>query len=145
MRTLATIGLMLFTVTAARAQGPLPSVTLPPELARVLRDYERAWQAGGGTDLAALFTSDGFRLSPGSEPLRGSGAIEEKYRAASGSPLVLRALAFATADTVGYIIGVFGRRAGEPDVGKFVLALRRDETGRWLIAADMDNGNASNE
>ena len=30
---------------SARAQSPLPSVTLPAELDRVLRDYERAWGA----------------------------------------------------------------------------------------------------
>lgn len=145
MRTLTTIGLMLFTVATARAQEPLPSVTLPPELDRVLRDYERAWQKGGGTDLAALFTLDGFRLSPGSDPLKGRGGIEAEYADAIGGPLALRALAFATADTVGYIVGAFGHQAGEADVGKFVLALRRDETGRWLIAADMDNGNARND
>ena len=31
---------------------------------------------------------------------------------------------------------------GAPDVGKFVLTLRRAASGRWLIAADMDNGNS---
>lgn len=42
------------------AQAPsaevIPSVTLPPALERVLRDYERSWQAGDATALAALFT-----------------------------------------------------------------------------------------
>mgnify|MGYP006148377467 CR=1 FL=1 len=33
----------------------LPSVTLPPELDRVLRDYERNWAAGDEAALAALF------------------------------------------------------------------------------------------
>ena len=145
MRTLTTIGLLLFTVAAAHAQEGLPSVTLPPELARVLRDYERAWQKGGGSDLAALFTLDGFRLSPGSNPLQGRDNIEAEYADAIGGPLALRALAFATADTVGYIIGAFARQPDAADIGKFVLALRRDETGRWLIAADIDNGNPRNE
>ena len=52
-----------------------------------------------------------------------------------------RALAWAVGDSVGYIIGGFSASAGAPDGGKFVLALRRDRSGRWLIAADMDNGN----
>ncbi len=39
----------------------------------------------------------------------------------------------------GFIIGAFARQAGEPDVGKFVLALRRKPGGPWLIAADIDN------
>ena len=70
---------------AATATAPLPSITLPPALDRVLRDYERAWRAR--------------------------------------------------------IIGAYARESGEPDIGKFVLALRRTSGGPWRIAADMDNGN----
>ena len=62
--------------------------------------------------------------------------------AGAGGPLSLRAMAFAVGDTVGYIIGGYGARPGVPDDGKFVLAVRRDGSGRWLIAADMDNGNS---
>lgn len=121
-------------------QVQLPSVALPPELDRVLRDYERAWQERVPSALADLFTVDGFVLRPGQPPVRGRRAIAEAYRN-SGGPLSLRALGFAVADTVGYIVGGFSGRAGEPDAGKFVLALRRDPSGRWLIAADIDNGN----
>jgi ketosteroid isomerase-like protein len=118
----------------------LPSVTLPPELDRVLRDYERAWQGRDAAGLAALFTEVGFVLSNGKPPVRGRAAIREAY-AKSGGPLALRALAFTTEGKVGYIIGAFGGKPGDPDWGKFVLALRRGDDGRWLIAADMDNEN----
>ncbi|HEX9754527.1 MAG TPA: DUF4440 domain-containing protein [Gemmatimonadales bacterium] len=132
-------------VPACRAQdvsppARLPSVQLPPALDRVLRDYERAWQERAPSGLADLFTVDGFVLRPGHPPVHGRSAIAEAYRNAGG-PLSLRALGFAVADTVGYIVGGFSGRAGEPDAGKFVLALRRDPSGRWLIAADIDNGN----
>ena len=134
-------GLAIAPGLAAQApEAPLPSVQLPPELDRVLRDYERAWTARDATALAALFTADGFVLRPGHPPVRGTAAIEAAYRAAGG-PLALRALAWAVEDSVGYIIGGFSSGAGAPDGGKFVLALRRDGSGRWLIAADMDNGN----
>lgn len=86
---------------APRRSVAQPSITLPAELGRVLRDYERAWRAGD---------------------------------------LRLRALAFATADTVGYIIGAYGCGDASGDQGKFTLALRRAPEGRWLIASDMDNG-----
>ena len=119
---------------------PLPSVTLPPELDRVLRDYERAWQARDAAGLAALFAEDGFVLSNGRPPVRGRAAIREAY-ARSGGPLALRALAFSTEGRTGYIVGAFGGKPGEPDSGKFVLALKRGDDGRWLIAADIDNGN----
>jgi len=57
-------------------------------------------------------------------------------------PPPLRALAYATADTVGYIIGGYSSTPGAPDIGKFILALRRERGGAWRIAADMDNGNS---
>lgn len=144
MRPLAIL-LLALSPLSGLAQQPspaarLPSVTLPPELDRVLRDYERAWRARDAAALAALFTEDGFVLSNGRPPVRGRAAIRDAY-ATGGGPLVLRALAFATEGKVGYVIGAFGGQAGETDSGKFVLALRRGDDGRWLIAADMDNSN----
>ncbi len=53
----------------------------------------------------------------------------------------LRALGYSTADTVGYIVGGYGYAPNTGDVGKFVLAVRKGSDGRWLIAADIDNGN----
>lgn len=129
---------------AARAQSEatsLPSVTLPPDLERVLRDYENAWRARDADALATLFHEDGFVLSVGQPPVHGRTAIRARY-AASGGELHLRALAWAASDTVGYIIGAFGARP-DRDSGKFVLALRRASVRQpWLIAADMDNPDA---
>jgi len=119
---------------------PEPSVTLPAPLARVLRDYESAWQKKDPKALAALFAEDGFVLAGGSPPVRGRAAIERHY-AKSGGPLALRALAYSTEGAVGYILGGYARRGGDPDAGKFTLTLRRGGDGRWLIVSDMDNGN----
>ena len=126
----------------ASATTPLqePTVELPPELARVLTDYESGWAAKDADALAALFSDDGFVLSPGHPPVRGRDAIRSHYEG-KGGPLALRALAYETEGDVGYIIGGFSMRAGEPDGGKFTLTLQRDEDGRWLIRSDMDNGN----
>ena len=145
VRTLAAFSLaVLIAATAAGAPPPgpaaLPSVALPPELDRVLRDYERAWQAKDAAGLAALFAEDGFVLASNRPPVRGREAIRAAY-AGAGGPLALRALAFSTEGPVGYIIGAFGRTKDGEDSGKFVLALRRGADGRWLIAADMDNSN----
>lgn len=120
--------------------GLPPLVELPAELDRVLRDYERGWAAGDEAALAALFTEDGFILRPGNLPTVGRAAIQAAY-ANSGGPLVLRAYAYATDGAVGYIIGGYGYGDDALEGGKFVLALRRSPQGRWLIAADMDNGN----
>src|SRR4029450_696505 len=117
------------------------SVTLPPELSRVLTDYEAAWRARDAAALARLFAEDGFVLSPGSPPVRGRAAIEKRY-ARAGGDLFLRAFAFATDGRRGYIVGGFSHKSGEPDDGKFTLTLVRGDDGRWLIFSDMDNGNA---
>jgi hypothetical protein len=73
--------------------------------------------------------------------VRGRASIQDLYKGAGG-PLSLRALAFATEKTVGYIIGPFARQKDEPDIGKFTLTLRKSEDGRWLIVSDMDNDNS---
>jgi uncharacterized protein (TIGR02246 family) len=117
-----------------------PSVTLPPELARVLTDYETGWKAGDGAGLAKLFTEDGFVLTGGRPPIKGRAAIEKQY-SGGGQPLSLRAIAYATQGDVGYIIGGFSRESGQPDSGKFTLTLRKTGTGQWLIVSDMDNSN----
>ena len=116
------------------AQSPheaLPSVDLPAALERVLRDYEVAWQNQDAAELAALFAEDGFVLSGSRPPVRGRDAIREHYTG-KGGPLSLRALAYATEGSVGYIIGAYTHRAGEPDIGKFTLTLKKDADGRWL-------------
>jgi ketosteroid isomerase-like protein len=125
----------------ARQAGAHPTVTLPAPLARVLSDYETAWRNEDAAALAALFAEDGFVLPSGSPPVRGRSRIEKHY-AGHGGPLVLRALAFEVEGSVGFIIGGFAREAGQPDVGKFTLTLRKDANGRFWIVSDMDNGNS---
>ncbi|MEO7469713.1 MAG: nuclear transport factor 2 family protein [Pseudomonadota bacterium] len=124
------------------ASTKLSDVALPPELDRVLRDYERAWRAGDAAALASLFAEDGFVLQSNRPPARGRLAIRAAYEGQGGSPLRLRALAFAAGDTSGYIIGVYdyGKKSG--DTGKFILTLRRTPGKPWLIFSDMDNLNA---
>jgi ketosteroid isomerase-like protein len=139
--------LSLAAVTPARAVAQttppaLPSIALPAELDRVLRDYESAWRAGDHTRLSLLFTEDGFILPSGHPPIRGRSGIAAHYQG-QGGPLQLRALAYQVADSIGYIIGAYGygATAPVPDMGKFTLTLRRDPLGRWMIVSDMDNGN----
>jgi ketosteroid isomerase-like protein len=135
-----TICLLLARLTPVAAQALEPSIALPADLARVLRDYEIAWSAMDATALSHLFTEDGLVLSDGHEPVRGRAAIATFYRG-KGGPLSLRALAFGADAQVGYIVGGFAAIPGQPDIGKFTLTLRKDEDGRWLIVSDMDNSN----
>ena len=125
---------------AAAASSGEASVTLPPELARVLTDYEAAWKAGDAAALSHLFAEDGFVLPAGQPAVRGRAAIQRLYTH-PGSPLSLRAFVYATNGDVGYIIGGYSGEPGKPDDGKFTLTLRKSEEGRWLIVSDMDNSN----
>ena len=150
MRAVAVLGL-LWVAGALLAQTPpetvaaaeLPDVALPPELDRVLRDYERAWRAGDATGIASLFTEDGFLLQNHRPPIRGRAAIQAVYAGEQGGPLRLRALAYAAGDTIGYIVGGYRYGDAAHDIGKFTITLQREHGGPWLISSDMDSNNAS--
>lgn len=151
MKLSRTLGALVMSATIAVPLGAqarpdttpvaaLPSVELPPDLARVLTDYETEWRKGGAA-VAQLFTEDGFVLSGGRPPIRGRGAIAAHYGSGGGGPLSLRALAYAAEGSVGYIIGGYTTERGAPDIGKFTLTLRKRPDGRWMIVSDMDSPN----
>lgn len=123
--------------------GLPPVVEMPPELDRVLRDFEAGWEARDAQALADLFTEDGYVLYGGELPAVGRAEILEMYQG-RGGPLSLVPYDYAVSDSVGFIIGGY---AGSPEAregGKFVLTLKRGDDGRWLIHSDMDNGNGGN-
>jgi ketosteroid isomerase-like protein len=145
IRTVLLAAALLLGVTLlARSQAPNPvglaSVDLPPALARVLSDYEAAWNTPGGADLARLFIDDGIVLPSGGPPLRGIAAIE-RYFDARREARSLRAIAYAMDEDVAYIIGGYAEHPDGPDTGKFTLTLLRRSGGRWLIASMMSSPN----
>ena len=119
----------------------LPSVSLPADLDRVLRDYERAWRSGDASNVAALFSVDGFVLQNGRAPVRGRDAIAKAYGGQTGGDLRLRAFGYLAGDTAGYIIGGYTYGDAKGDMGKWTLTLRRPRNGKWEIFSDMDNSN----
>lgn len=120
-----------------QAPPPLPSVTLPADLDRVLRDYEKAWRASDAQGLSDLFVDGRVVLTNSGRAVVGRAAVKELY-SRGGGPLILRAMSYAADDTVAHIIGAYATREGGTDSGSFVLALVRPRGGKWLIAADMD-------
>jgi ketosteroid isomerase-like protein len=137
------LSLLLLPAVAAGqepAAEPQPSIELPSAVARVLRDYEKAWSSKDAAGLARLFAEDGYVLPNGGLPVKGRAAIERHY-AGSGGPLFLRAFAYATDGNAGYILGGYTGKEGAPDTGKFTLTLRTGADGRWLIVSDMDSPN----
>ena len=118
-----------------------PSVQIPAEFETLLRSYERAWSAKDAAALARLFSPGGMALPNGSPPAVGNEAIAAEYAKNAGGPLSLRAIAFTQSNDLAYMVGGFSQSGSEPDIGKFVLVLRRGADGKWLIAADIDNLN----
>ncbi len=123
------------------SDSQLPSVSLPSDLDRVLRDYERAWKSGDASNVAALFSVDGFVLQNGRAPVRGRDAIAKAYGGQTGGDLRLRAFGYVAADTAGSIIGGYTYGDAKGDMGKWTLTLRRPRGGKWEIYSDMDNSN----
>jgi|GEM_PF-1687258 len=118
--------------------GSLATVALPPELDRVLRDYERHWAAGDEAGLASLFTDDALLLPSAFPAVRGRAAIRQAY-ADVVVPVRLRAVAYAASDSVGYVVGAQTYEGMDREAGKFVFALRRAPGGPWRIAAEIQN------
>ncbi|MBQ5941118.1 SgcJ/EcaC family oxidoreductase [Massilia sp. AB1] len=126
-------------IVRAAAQS-LPSVSVPPEVDRVLRDYEKAWAANDARGLAALFAEDGMALPSNQPPARGRDSIAKAYSGGGGMPTFLRVIDYRASGDLATVVGAYGPAGQALDAGKFVLVLRKVD-GRWLIAADIENAN----
>ncbi len=140
MKKLLAAAAIAFASSAVWAQR-LPTVPLPPEIDRVLKDYSRAWEANDPVALSRLFAADGMALPQGQPPALGAESIRKAYSQGAGMPLSLRPIAFGASGDLAYVIGGFGPAADKPEFGKFTLILRRGDSGQWLIVSDMDNSN----
>ena len=118
-----------------------PSIALPGDLDRILRDYESAWMNGDEEALATLFVDEGY-VSGQQGWIKGHEQIRAKYEGASGD-LRLRAISYAVEGATGYILGAYGYGTDESftDWGIFVLAIQKAPSGKWLIVADLDRSN----
>ncbi len=123
--------------TAATTGSP----AVPAAVADLLREYERAWTARDVKRLADLFAPDGMALPNGQAPAAGRPAIEEAYRESAGGSLQLRPLHYTALGDAALVVGLFAPGPQQPEMGKFVLVLRRSASGAWKIVADMDNLN----
>jgi hypothetical protein len=107
------------------SQTPLPSVALPAELDRVLRDYERHWQARNTEALASLFVPDGFVLNP----VMHRCGVGPRLPRRIAAPTALSSCApWTMPRRTPSAISLVPTRVpqGKPTWGKFILALRRD-------------------
>ncbi len=114
---------------------PLPSVELPADIDRMIREWERFVKSADAPALAALFTEDGLMSQP-SGWARGRQAI----RAAAGNQppadLRVRVHQVAAEDSVATVSGSLSDGLASParDVANVTFILRRERGGDWRIA-----------
>jgi ketosteroid isomerase-like protein len=122
---------------ATPATSSSSGASLPPELQRVLDDYSTAWRAKDAKALAGLFADDRTVVPNACAPAKDRAGIEACYTGHGGG-IGLTALDHRLDGSMAYVIGEYSGAPGGPAAGKFVLTLSKDQTGRWLIVADMD-------
>jgi predicted TIM-barrel fold metal-dependent hydrolase len=124
----------LMSPAAIRPPDPLlPAVTLPEELASLLR---RRGEASGSSALTDLFTEDAqiLRINDG-DWVRGQKAVHDFLGfVAKGIRYIPNA--YEIQGSTGYIAGTV--RLGEPEkeVLNFLMALRKGADGKWRISAE---------
>lgn len=121
----------------ATSAPPTSGATLPPEIQRVLDEYSAAWRAKDAKALAGLFADGRIVVPNACPPAKNRAEIEACYTGHGGG-IGLSALDHHIDGSMAYIIGEYAAAPGGPAAGKFVLTLSKDQTGRWLIVADMD-------
>lgn len=82
-------------------------------------------------------------LPNGHAPAKGRKAIEDAYRENAGGVLILRPISYTESADTALVVGMFAIGISQPELGKFVLVLRRTTEGAWKIVVDMDNMNVA--
>lgn len=119
---------------------PLPPIQLPEELARLVRDREKAWNDKSA--LAALYTEDTVLLNTQDEDfptwMRGREAVATELAAYFDEAYRITPVAHRLEGSAGYVAGYYTRGEGEATrhFGHVFLSLIKGSDGRWLITAE---------
>jgi predicted TIM-barrel fold metal-dependent hydrolase len=119
------------------SEPPLPTVELPEDFARLLRDREKGWNDASA--LAGLYTEDSLVLDM-REPvwIRGRGEVTEYLSGLFARAYRVTPVAYGVEGSSGHIAGYFTRPDGESVryFGHVLLSLRKGADGLWRIAAE---------
>ena len=119
---------------------PLPAVALPEDLARLLREREKAWNDKDA--LSALYTEDSLLLNTQDEDvptwLRGRAAVAKELAIYFDEPYRITPVAYRLESMTGNVAGYYTRGAGDglKHFGHVFLSLSKGPAGGWLIAAE---------
>jgi uncharacterized protein len=112
----------------------LPSVQLPPELARLLREFGKNWRSESG--LAPLFTEDSMMVKRDvNNWVKGKAVVSGVWSKTYGEEITLIPVAYYTDDSAGYIMAYLGDTDPTPTIwGEAMIAVKKEKDGQWRIA-----------
>lgn len=153
MRMTALLVIMLGVLAACRPAGPSTSADVAQDLAAIDRArsaYEEAWRSADAARIAGQYTAEAAVLYPNQPAVIGRAAITDYFRGFF-EEFVQDSFALASAevhvtgdwafDRGTYLWSARPRAGGAAisDNGKYLVILRRQADGTWLVERDMDN------
>ena len=141
MRLAALVGVILLTAPGVFAQQKSADETA---IAKVRTAFQTAAGTQNGAAIAKLFVADGVEMAPNTPAARGRAAIEA-YHKAFGQQWMMHGMTITPAETkvmgdTAYDIGTYKQQIMSmkgggviDDKGKYVVLLKKDGSGNWLI------------
>lgn len=137
------VGIIALGSSAAVAQQR-PSSADAAAIAKVRAAYQQAAAAQDAAALAKLFAPDGEEMPPNAPAAKGRAAIEAYHKQFAQQFMVhgvtITATATRVAGAVAYDVGTYkqtlmAQKGGGmfDDTGKYVVLLRKDPGGAWLL------------
>ena len=147
MRLAALVGVMVLTAAAASAQQKSADEAA---IAKVRTAFQTAAGTQDGAAIAKLFAPDGVEMGPNAPAAKGRAAIDEFHKA-FGQQWMMHGITITPTETkiVGdtaidigtYKQQLMAQKGGWifDDKGKYVVLMKKDAGGNWLITHAMYN------
>ena len=151
MRVAALVGAMMLAAAGASAQTK-PAGPDEAAIAKARTAFQTAAGTQDGAAIAKLFTADGVEMPPNAPAAKGRAAIEA-YHKAFGQQWMMHGMTITTTETkvmgdTAYDVGTYKQQimsnksgAVVDDLGKYIVLLKKDAGGNWLITHAMYNSN----
>ena len=130
-----------FVLLLAGLPAPTRADDTKDEIRDVLKAYGIYYNESNAEALAALYAQDAYWLPSGAlDPIRGRKGISQIYvdHFKHSVRLKRKTLRIDVSGDLAYAVGTYSN-AREYSYGSFVLCLRRQPDGQWLIVSDISN------
>jgi uncharacterized protein (TIGR02246 family) len=151
MRVAALVGAMMLAAAGVSAQTR-PAGADEAAIAKARTAFQTAAGTQDGAAIAKLFTADGVEMPPNAPAAKGRAAIEA-YHKAFGQQWMMHGMTITSTETkvagdTAYDAGTYKQQimsnksgAVIDDVGKYIVLLKKDAGGSWLITHAIYNSN----